>query len=180
MCNQKISLSFYQTMKETITNYYFSQTGSGYNSPVYSNSRFFQRGRGYGNFFASLLSHIQPFIISGLNALKKQGIKTGTAILEQLGSKPFGEIIKEQGKKAITDLTQKGFKKLKRLQDGSGTSHSFTFKDNIKKKGDIKKHQSITNSIQRRLSTSNQKKKKKKKSVVRKLKNKIKDIFTNK
>lgn len=167
-------------MAESITNYYLSQTGGAFNSPVYINSRFLQTGRGYGNFFASLLSHIRPIILSGWDTLKKQGIKSGKAILEQLGTKPFKELVKEHGKRALTDLTEKGFKKLKRLQDGSGTSHSFTFKDDIKKVVPIKKHHSKKSAVQGRLSNTQRKRRKKKAGIVKSIKNKVRDIFTNK
>lgn len=110
-------------MNSYYTQYYLNQHGSGlsdighlYRSPIV-----FQRGRGgIGNFFAGLYKYINPFISSGISAIKDQAIKSSTAVLADIGKKPFKTILKEQGKAAISDLTVRGVNKLRKMQQGSG------------------------------------------------------------
>lgn len=162
-------------MERVYTNYYLSQTGGGLNEigELYSNPSFIQQGRGIGSFFSGIYRNLRPLIMSGLKAIRNQTIKSGTNILQEIGSKPVKEILKEEGKRAVEDLTEKGMKKLKKLQDGSGTSHSFNFKhrNTIKRKQSDPKNQSLL-LVKRKRNGSLDKKKKKRKL-------KIPDIFSN-
>lgn len=111
------------------TKYYQVQSGAGlgdigtlYRGPP---AYFLQRGSGgIGNFFHGMLKYLQPLLSSGLDAVKRQSMKTGVAILQDLAdknsNKPFGQILREQGKTAVEELTQRGLAKLKKMQSGSG------------------------------------------------------------
>ena len=118
-------------MDKIYTAYYLNQVGSGLSEigPLYSTPRFVQYGRGgIGSFFSGILKRFSPLIQSGLKAIKKQGLKTGTNIIREIGKKPLKDILKEQGKAAVKDLVEKGIHKLEKSQEGSGTSHGFAFK----------------------------------------------------
>lgn len=104
------------------TQYYLRQQGHGLADigPLYKGPSIYQRGSGIGNFFSGLFRNLKPLISSGLEALRDQSVKTGTAILSDVGRKPFKEILKEQGKIAVQDLTQRGVNKLKRMRSQTG------------------------------------------------------------
>lgn len=164
-------------MERVYTNYYLSQTGCGLSDigELYSNPILIQQGRGgIGAFFSGIYRNLKPLIMSGLNALKKQTIKTGSNVLQEIGSKPVKEILKEQGKRAVEDLTEKGLRKLRKLQDGAGTAHAFNFKHHqpIKKMQIRPKNQSLLLVNRKRVGISKPKKKRNKKKSSR-------DIFTN-
>lgn len=111
------------TMNSYYTQYYLRQGGSGLADigPIYKLPSFPQRGRGsIGNFFAGLFRHLSPLASSGLSAIKDQALKSGSAVLAEFGKKPLANILKEQGKIALSDLTQRGVNKLKKMQKGSG------------------------------------------------------------
>jgi hypothetical protein len=151
-------------MHELYTTYYLNQVGGGINDigDVFTSPYIIQSGRGIGNFLAGLYKHLKPLISSGLHALKKQGIKTGTAVLQDIGKKPMRDILKEQSKIAANELTLKGIAKLKKMQDGSG----------------LKLHQGIKRKI---ISTSDhlQSATKQKKNTKHNKKQKFDDIFDN-
>lgn len=119
------------SMEHVYTNYYLSQIGGGLTDigPLYSNPRFYQQGRGVGSFLGGIFKYIRPLLYSGLNALKRQTLKAGVNVLNDLGKRPFKDILKQQGKQAVDELTEKGMKKLKKLseQSGNGTSYTFPF-----------------------------------------------------
>lgn len=127
-------------MDEVYLKYYQNQAGSGLEdigNLYHISPRFHQRGRGgIGSFFSGIYRYIKPIINSGLRALKKQSIKTGVNIIKDLGEKPIKDILINEGKAAVDELAQKGIRKLQKIQEGEGTSHSFTFKNlkNIKRK----------------------------------------------
>ena len=98
-----------------------------------------------------------------MNSLKKQGIKTGLNVISELGTKPFGEIMTEQGKAAIDELALQGIKKLQQIQDGDGIAK--TSKPNIKIGLKFSKNQSLLYSKKRRIVNRKSKK------------NKFEDIF---
>lgn len=110
-------------MNSYYTQYYLNQGGSGlsdiggfYRLPV-----FHQRGRGgIGNFFTGVLKYLNPFLSSGYSAIKDQALKSGSAILSEVGKKPFRNILKEQGQIAVNNLAERGFNKIKKMQRGSG------------------------------------------------------------
>lgn len=116
------------------TQYYLRQSGQGLGDigHVYKTHGFYQRGRGgVGSFFSGLYRFLKPLVSSGFSVLKDQSIKTGKDILSEIGQKPFKQILKEHGKNAANELTQRGLEKLrKKMQKGSGK---------IKKKSNIKR-----------------------------------------
>lgn len=134
-------------MAEVYLKYYQNQAGNGIEdigNLYHISPRFHQRGRGgIGSFFSGIYRYIKPLISSGLKAIKKQSIKTGVNILKDLGEKPIRDILINEGQSAVDALAQKGIRKLQKLQDGEGTSHSFTFKTkkNIKRELPILRHQ---------------------------------------
>lgn len=113
-------------MNSHYAQYYLRQQGSGladigaiYRAPIIT-----QRGRGgIGSFFSGAYNFLRPLFSSGVEALKSQAIKSGASILDNVGKKPFKEILKEQGKIAMEDLAFRGANKLKRkFQGGEGRS----------------------------------------------------------
>jgi len=138
----------------------------------YSYPLHYQYGRGgVGSFFSGVFKYLKPLITSGLQALRKQSIKTGVDVLSNLGDKPIKTVLVEQGKKAVEELAQKGIKKLKKIQEGNGTSHSFAFRQKkpIKRRSLVldphsanpSKKRKITDRITKKFSFKNNKKKKK-------------------
>lgn len=158
-------------MDKVYLNYYLSQGGNGIDDigSLYHVSPRYQKGRGgIGSFFSGIYRHLKPLIHSGLKALKKQSIKTSASIINELGTKPIREILVQEGKTAVDELAQKGLKKIRKIQDGDGTAHSFNFKSSrtIKRKLPVLQNQS-------RLPV-------KKKRIInrKKRKNQYSDIFT--
>lgn len=110
-------------MNTYYTQYYLRQTGSGLSDigTIYRSPGFQQKGRGgIGSFFSGLIKHLRPFVSSGLSALKDQSLKSGSNIIADIGKKPLSTILKEQGKAALENLTNRGLAKLKKMQKGSG------------------------------------------------------------
>lgn len=117
--------------------YYLRQSGGGLSDigSIYKTPLFHQKGRGgIGNFFGSVLRHFRPLLSSGLSALKSEAIKTGSAVLSEIGKKPIRKILKEQGTIALNNLSERGINKIKKMQKGSGRRK----KKNIKS-GRVKK-----------------------------------------
>lgn len=110
-------------MNSHYAQYYLRQVGAGlgdigtlYHAPLIP-----QRGRGIGSFFSGAFNYLRPLFSSGLDALKNQAIKSGASILDNVGTKPLKEVLKEQGKIALQDLAMRGANKLKRkMQGGEG------------------------------------------------------------
>lgn len=158
-------------MDSYYTQYYLRQKGAGLSDigPLYKTPVFYQRGSGIGSFFSGLFKHLKPLVSSGIDALKNQSLKTSSAILNDIGKKPFKEILKEQGKVAVKDLTEKGINKLKRMNEQKGGSRKkhikrrkLSLKRNTKQLGKGRRHRRVK---------SNKKKRTKKLRVV--------DIFNN-
>lgn len=147
--------------------YYTIQSGGAMNDigPLYYNQRLVQQGRGIGNFFASLYKYLKPVFVSGFSALKNQAIKTGSSVLNELGTRPFKDIIVDHGKQALNDL---GHKVSKKFQDGSGL---FSYRN------DTRKYKKAANS---KKSTKSSKAKKQKAKIAKKkkIKTRILDIFS--
>lgn len=74
-----------------------------------------QSGAGLGNFFNAAFHALRPLFRSGINALKSQGIKSTQSVLSQLGKKDLSTILKEEGEKAVNDLSKKALNKLSRM-----------------------------------------------------------------
>jgi hypothetical protein len=157
-------------MHEIYTAYYLNQVEGGISDigDVFMNPYVIQSGRGIGNFLAGLYKHLKPLISSGLHALKKQGIKTGAAVLQDIGKKPMRDILKEQGEIAVNDLTLKGINKLKKLQDGSGLKPQHGIK---RKMPNTSNHSQSTTKQKKNLNKRNKR--------VQSEKQKFDDIFTN-
>lgn len=173
----------FENMEKIYTDYYLSQIGGGLNDigPLYVSPRYYQQGRGVGSFLGGIFKYLKPLLYSGLEAIKKQTLKAGVNVLNDIGKRPFKDILKQQGKQAVDELTEKGMRKLQKLseQSGNGTSYSFNFPN--------KRLQSILDQSQRsgrqllaarkpKRITRKVKKAKKNKSK-RKLKIKNRDIF---
>lgn len=104
------------------TRYYSRQYGGSLSDigPIYKSPVFYQKGSGVGSFFTGLFKYLKPAISSGFDALKHQSVRTGKAIINDVGSKPLKEILKEHGKIAVQELAEKGINKLKRMRKQSG------------------------------------------------------------
>lgn len=160
-------------MDSYYTQYYLRQKGKGLSDigPLYRSPVLYQRGSGIGSFFSGLFKNLKPLMASGLEALKDQSIKSSSAILNDIGRKPFKEILKEQGKVAVKDLTDKGINKLKRMneQRGGRRKHikrrKHMIKRTVKQAGKGRKHRTH--------------KKSHKKKKTRKSKSRVVDIFNN-
>lgn len=118
-------------MNSHYTRYYLNQSGGNLADigELYRSPLIYQRERGIGSFFTGLLRYLRPLIASGANAIKQQAVTTGKAILEDIGSKPIQNILKEQGKVAVQELAQKGINKLFDSMGGAGIN-----KRNVKKR----------------------------------------------
>lgn len=100
-------------MSDIYTKYYFTQSGRGEIGNVYRADFFgVQRGRGLGSILGGLIRILRPVFMRGLNVIKNQAIKTGSDILTDIGTKPFKQILKDRGREAQNELTEKTLKKL--------------------------------------------------------------------
>lgn len=153
-------------MDQVYTTYYSGQLGGGLShiGPLYATPRVLQHGRGVGSFFASLFRTLKPLLFSGVNAIKNQAVDTSKAILNDFGHKPLRNILEEQGKHALNNLSEKAIKKLSsKFQRGSG-------KRRIKPKNKKRSSQSRKRS---KVKNIKKKPKKNKKNIKS-----IKDIFS--
>lgn len=110
-------------MNSRYLKYYNNQIGGG-GGEVDFGSLFrvtprIQRGRGIGNLFSGLFRYLKPFIYSGLNAVKGEAIRQGGNIIQNIGTKPFSELLKESGVEGLHNLSEKAVNKLKTMS-GSG------------------------------------------------------------
>lgn len=173
-------------MDKVYVDYYLSQIGGGMNDigPLYVSPRYYQQGRGVGSFLGGIFKYLKPLLYSGLNAIKKQTLKAGVNVLNDLGKRPFKDLLKQQGKQAVDELTEKGMRKLQKLseQSGNGTSYSFPFNYNnlqtISKPTRKFSGQSLPARRRKHLSRK-VKNKKSKAKTKKKPKNRIEDIFHN-
>lgn len=112
-------------MSSRYTAYYLrqlNQTGGRYKNfdETYSQPSLVQRGYGFGGIgglFSTLIRHLTPLVASGFNALKNQGIISGQNILSELNNSPsksFKDIVRNESKSAIDNLSNKAINKLKR------------------------------------------------------------------
>lgn len=76
-----------------------------------------QRGRGFSDVFSGILKFITPYLISGSKAVGKEVLRSGAEILSNVGSQPFGSLLKQHGKQSLKNLTTKAGDKLKRVGD---------------------------------------------------------------
>jgi len=152
-------------MEKLYQEYYLNQCGGGLShiGTLYATPRIVQQGRGIGNFFSGLFKYLKPLFLRGLNAVKNQAFETGKAVINDLGQKPLQNIIQEQSKIALQNLSNKVIDKM--TQSGSG-------RRNKRKRTTTKRaHCKSTHS---RVHTT----KKNKKRSKSKFSKKISDIFT--
>jgi hypothetical protein len=71
-------------MKNRLTHYYLVQAGRGALTggigPVYSVQPFLQRGHGIGSFLSNLFRLVLPVLWSGVKAVGKESLRTGSKI----------------------------------------------------------------------------------------------------
>jgi hypothetical protein len=72
-------------MKNQLVRYYLVQAGRGSPTsgigPVYSLPPFVQRGHGIGSFLSNLFRLVRPVLWSGVKAVGKESLRTGSKIL---------------------------------------------------------------------------------------------------
>lgn len=80
-----------------------------------------QRGRGVGSFFINMLRSLKPMARAGLSAVSNQLKDSGRAIASEIGTgaKPLRQIFKEQGTAAVSNLADRGIKKIRKMSGGS-------------------------------------------------------------
>lgn len=102
--------------------YYVNQAGGGLGDvgDIYHGPVIYQRGRGIGSFFTGLIKHLKPLFSSGLKAVKQQSLKSAKSVLDNIGEKPFKELITDEFHNAGNELIQRGINKIKKVQSGSG------------------------------------------------------------
>jgi len=110
------------------------------------------------------LNYIKPLFLSGITAIKNQAAETGKAVINELGRKPLRNIIQEQSKIALQNLSNKAINKFTRFQSVSGKRN--------KRLGYRKKRLHYISKRQRKHTKTQHKKK-----STSKLN--IKDIFSN-
>jgi hypothetical protein len=75
-------------MKNQLVRYYLVQAGRGFPTegigPVYSAQPFVQRGHGIGSFLSNLFRLVRPLIWSGVKAVGKESLRTGSKILSDI------------------------------------------------------------------------------------------------
>lgn len=95
-----------------------------YHGPLVHDHSHHQRGKGLGRFFARAVQYLSPFIKSGINALKDQGIKSAGSIINQLGEEQdLKSILRKESQTALKNLKEKAINKINRstgFQAGSG------------------------------------------------------------
>jgi hypothetical protein len=93
------------------TRYYINQSGGGEIGPVYKASFRVQRGHGIGSFFKGLFRFVKPLLYSGVKAVGKEALKTGSNILTDLLNKvpdqQVGQILKSRFDEAKDNLEHK-------------------------------------------------------------------------
>lgn len=158
------------------TRYYSRQYGGSLSDigPIYKSPVFYQKGSGVGSFFTGLFKYLKPAISSGFDALRHQSMRTGKAIINDVGSKHIKDILKEHGKIAVQELAEKGINKLKRMCKQSGGGGAKKRKKHIKRRKFNRVYHSKSK-IAKRQRVRNQRKNR----VKRRQKTRIIDIFNN-
>jgi len=140
-------------MVKSYQDYYVNQCGGGLSNigSLYISPHIVQQGRGIGNFFSGLFNYIKPLFLSGITAIKNQAAETGKAVINEFGRKPLRNIIQEQSKIALQNLSNKAIDKITRFQSGSGKRN--------KRLGNRKKRLHYTSKRQRKHTQTQHKKK---------------------
>lgn len=113
---------------------YLLQTGSGLADlgQIYRGNSFgaYQRGRGLGDVFGSVYRFLKPYLASGVRAVSGEMARGGAEVLGNLGTRPIGELLREQSDKSLQNLASKASDKLNRLAIGRGLKRrKFSFDD---------------------------------------------------
>lgn len=82
---------------------------------IYSSSYHLQSGRGLSSIFSTLFKYLKPMIISGSKAIGKEALKSGSNILENLGTDSFSNLVKTETKRGFKDLAGRAGQKLTKI-----------------------------------------------------------------
>lgn len=99
----------------------------------------FQRGRGFSDVFSGILKFITPYLISGSKAIGKEALRSGAEILSNVGSQPFGSLLKQHGKQSLINLSSKAGEKLKRIGGDDNMSGGRIKRQRRRRKSPVKK-----------------------------------------
>lgn len=138
-------------MQREYIKYYASQAGGSINEigPLLQRQQTIQRGRGLGNLFASLFRYLKPSLVSGLDFLKEEALRTGGNILSDIvsGANPK-EAFQEQAKAGIKNLRTTAINQLHSMY-GSGRKKR-SYKQMKKRKSIKRRVKTKLNSIGKR------------------------------
>lgn len=81
-----------------------------------------QGGAGIGKYLSRAYKFLKPIVSSGVNALKDQSIESSKSIINQLGEDKLKNILKSEGKRALTNLRRKAINKINRTRDSQSGS----------------------------------------------------------
>lgn len=145
--------------QDVYTDYYLDQIGNGLNGigSVYKR-RTYQNGRGIGSLFSGIMKSLKPIFSSTVKAVGKQSLKTGRAIFKSRGKQTFKEALKENGKRMLSALAEKGAEQIEKFnsmnnigdmntmetQEGNGIDMNFgpVHKKGFKRMSTLKSRQS--------------------------------------
>lgn len=146
---------------------------------LYRNPIYYQKGSGLGlgSLFLGLSKYLIPILTKTGRALSKQAIKTSKGVIGDMAATAMGrsnksvrQILSDQGSEAISELSDKVIRGLKRklnTQSGSGRKR-------IKALTRVKKQTSVLPKLKRKRRVRKKQKKKKTKKPRRKTKSKKK------
>lgn len=172
-------------MNSHYINYYLRQHGGGIGDigPLYHSPYILQRGSGgIGSFFSGLWRNLSPMLSSGVSALSNEAVKSGVAVLDQVGKKPLKEVLKEQGKIAMKNLASRAADKLKRkMQGGEGQRKKYIKRVRQVRVAHLpsKRKQAGKGKRRKRINKTKNKKKPPNTSLNRRSKERFVDIFNN-
>lgn len=143
-------MSFYSNMHREYIKYYQSQAGGNINEigPLLQLYPSIQRGRGLGNLFAGLFRYLKPSLVTGLNFIKDEALKTGANILSDIvsGANPK-EVFQDQAKEGLKNLRTSAINQLHSMY-GSGRKRK---RSRNSKKLTTKKRKTIKRRVKRKL-----------------------------
>lgn len=168
--------------------------GLGDIGTIYRNPVYYQRGSGLGlgSLFLGLSKYLIPALKQTGRALTNQALKSGKGVIEDIASTAMGrsnkslrQILSDQGSDAITELSSKAIRGLKRklnTQSGSGKRKRIKAVTRIRKQASVS---GTTKRKRRRKAVLSKKKPKRKRKAKVKAtsrrrvkKKRVLDIFT--
>lgn len=75
----------------------------------------YQRGRGLGDYFTSFYRLVRPYLASGLKAVTTEMARGGAEVLGNLGTRPIGDLLRQQRDIGLQNLASKASNKLNQL-----------------------------------------------------------------